>query len=780
MTNPVAVDFLKSLTYKFGLDPKQQIDMNDPMTRLVMAISIATTEQGENIYSYDQYIKGCAESAGIDPAVFDSEVNPTSLGIENNNPSTGTNASSAGGSAGGSSGNTSGYVSPKLPKIVAGGSSLPTTLISQYAATGTAAILATPAFQNVFGGISLNTISFKDGGLVVDTAANAVGNGVAASVTNAQGVITAASAGVPTAFGENVKIPAGTSSQADATLKAQLESQLAADRIDVGLPPTLSDSEWAAAKGIVVSEGGNPAYTLAALANRSIASGEPLDVVAFADKQFTPATSALTGYGDRLVGVDTAGFQKFNTGALSPATGSMEYAVTNLKEPYDKDIVYFNTASLGNINGTNPVVLNGQVYASGSLDADYSKGGAANVAKWDAFLTSKGSTIPTIGTSGDIVQVGSNISGADYQALYKALPYEGAKFTVTDASFVSSDGTGTYREITSNGGLVYYQNIKTGAIYDSADNIVKPPNGVPANFTNETLNDNGTYTYSDPAKPEATYTMSADFKSITNNQTSSGLYSINSDGILVPAGATTATTGGPVVISADAAINNANIDSVTAGVNIRSGAGYGDMYTGTGTFGIGGASMMSENSSGIVVPANTGAPAAWSGGALTAQENIANQVNDQSALYAANSARIDQLTATNATLQAQINQSPDLASTPGVTWNSDLAANNATIANLQRDNSNLQGLIANSTEQYDSMTPYNPPDTMPDNAYSTFNTPASMYNTPLSPATGFSTDTAAVPTPDTGVVNSSNITPGSQAQTNAANAAAGGMGAPGC
>jgi hypothetical protein len=90
------------------------------------------------------------------------------LGIENNNPSTGTNASSAGGSAGGGGGNTSGYVSPKLPKIVAGGSSLPTTLISQYAAVGTAAILENPAFQNVFGGIPLNTISFKDGGLVVE------------------------------------------------------------------------------------------------------------------------------------------------------------------------------------------------------------------------------------------------------------------------------------------------------------------------------------------------------------------------------------------------------------------------------------------------------------------------------------------------------------------------------------------------------------------------------------------------------------------------------------
>lgn len=778
MTNPVAVDFLKSLTYKFGLDPKQQIDMNDPMTRLVMAISIATTEQGENIYSYDQYIKGCAESAGIDPAVFDSEVNPTSLGIENNNPSTGTNASSDGGSAGGSSGNTSGYVSPKLPTIVAGGSSLPTTLISQYAATGTAAILATPAFQNVFGGISLNTISFKDGGLVVDTAANAVGNGVAASVTNAQGVITAASAGVPTALGENVKIPAGTSSQADATLKAQLESQLAADRIDVGLPPTLSDSEWAAAKGIVVSEGGNPAYTLAALANRSIASGEPLDVVAFADKQFTPATSALTGYSDSLVGVDAAGFQRFNTGALSPATGSMEYAVTNLKEPYDKDIVYFNTASLGNINGTNPVVLNGQVYASGSLDADYSKGGAANLAKWDAFLVSKGSTVPVVGASGDVVQVGSNISGADYQALYNALPYEGAKFTVTDASFVSSDGTGTYREITSNGGLVYYQNIKTGAIYDSADNIVKPPNGIPANFTNETLNDNGTYTYSDPAKPEATYTMSADFKSITNNQTSSGLYTMNPEtGVLTPAGA---ATGG-----------SANFDTNAATVNLGYNGGSTTLMhdysaVSTGSFGIGGiTSTSSYNPGGLTVEvlANPGSPATWSStAAQTPWEQTANQITNYNNTYVNNLADINVLTAKNAELQNLYTQSLNATGVPDTSIPDMIAKNNSDIQSLQINNTILENKISDATNNYDinNNAPMNPPDTAPDNAYSSLNTPASMYNTPLSPATGFSTDTTAVPTPDTGVVNSSNITPGSQAQTNAANAAAGGMGAPGC
>jgi hypothetical protein len=580
-------------------------------------------------------------------------------------------------------------------------------------------------------------------------------------------MITSTVARITSAFGENVRIPAGASSQADATLKAQLESQLAADRIDVGLPPTLSDREWAAAKGIVVSEGGNPAYTLAALANRSIASGEPLDVVAFADKQFTPATSALTGYGDRLVGVDVAGFQKFNNGALSPATGSMEYAVTNLKEPYDKDIVYFNTASLGNINGTNPVVLNGQVYASGSLDADYSRGGAANVAKWDTFLTSKGSTIPAIGTSGDIVQVGSNISGADYQALYKALPYEGAKFTVTDASFVSSDGTGTYREITSNGGLTYYQNIKTGAIYNSADDIVKPPNGVPANFTNETLNDNGTYTYSDPNKPGATYTMSADFKSITNNQTASGLYSINSDGILVPAGATVSTTAvasGPTVITAESAINQSILNS-----NVRNNAGFNTV--GTGNFSLNGVESTSvltgsrsDEGGTVVVPPNSGSPAAWSETARTPQDNVWVQVNDQNTLYQNNLTKMEQL-------DTNIANSPDPDLIAG--WQSERSV-------LQQQNTNLEGLIANSTEQYNSMTPYNVPDQLPDNAYAEFNTPASMYNTPLSPATGFSTDTAPVPTPDTGVVNSSNITPGSQAQTNAANAAAGGMGAPGC
>ena len=200
MTNPVATDFLKNLTTKFGLDPTQQIDMNDPITRLVMAITIVTTEQGEDIYSYDQFVKGCSASAGIDPAIFDSEINPTSLGVENNNSATGANSS-------GTSGGSSWYVSPALPKIVAGGSSVQTAIISQYAAQGAAAIVASPVFQNVFGGIPLSTVNIG----------SVFGTNASASITNAQGIITAASAGVPASFGD-VKIPSGTSSQSDATL----------------------------------------------------------------------------------------------------------------------------------------------------------------------------------------------------------------------------------------------------------------------------------------------------------------------------------------------------------------------------------------------------------------------------------------------------------------------------------------------------------------------------------------------------------------------------------
>jgi len=758
MTNPVAVDFLKSLTYKFGLDPKQQIDMNDPMTRLVMAISIATTEQGENIYSYDQYIKGCAESAGIDPAVFDSEVNPTSLGIENNNPSTGTNASSAGGSAGGGGGNTSGYVSPKLPKIVAGGSSLPTTLISQYAAAGTAAIIATPAFQNVFGGIALNTISFKDGGLVVENPVNAVSNSIAASVTNAQGVITSTVAGATAAIGSAINNYTGPTIPINSDAIGQRVAAFTATLESGGLQ--------------------NQSDVYQSMLNRSAqgySGGDLLNVVT-AREQYSPMSAALYG-------TTSGGAGAYSGLGISKAELTQLASQDNWASALQTRFGAGNAASAQTIvndyNAGGTLSQNSASFVGGRTDfrgttvttyAGISRGGGG------------ANTFGNVNASGKVGSItGTSVGATDQTPITNisnlGLPsgetYTRAGYT---AETTTDAGYTTYKDSKGN----EFYRYSDGSVYNSKDQLITTPTGVPATYNQPTLNADGSYTYTDPSTGKS-FTQSADLKTIKDpngDPINSGLYKIDPEtGILTPAGA---TTGGPAVLSSADAINNSNIDSVTAGVNIRSGAGYGDMYTGTGTFGIGGASMMSENSSGIVVPANTGAPAAWSTGALTPQDNIANQVNAQNELYTNNQNQLDSLQNTKSTLEGYIANTSDPSLVPG--WQAQLDTTNSSITNLQGQNATLEGLINNSTNQFDSMTPYNPPNTMPDNAYAEFNTPASMYNTPLSPATtGFSTDTAAnVPTPDTGVVNSSNITPGSQAQTNAANAAAGGMGAPGC
>jgi hypothetical protein len=103
--SPTYKDFLTKAQTVFGLDPNQIIDVNDPMTKLTMAIMLTTLEQGRNNYSYDQFIKGIAKGTGIQPSVLDQEINATSLAVENNSGS-------------------AGFVSPASSGILSGGASV--------------------------------------------------------------------------------------------------------------------------------------------------------------------------------------------------------------------------------------------------------------------------------------------------------------------------------------------------------------------------------------------------------------------------------------------------------------------------------------------------------------------------------------------------------------------------------------------------------------------------------------------------------------------------------
>jgi hypothetical protein len=114
--NPTVTNFIDKVVNDYGLDPKQTIDMNDPLSKLVMAIVITNIEQGRDVYSYDQFIKGSAMSSGVAPDEFATLVNGVSMGFEN--------FAAAGG-----------FVSPAAPDVSQGGSSVPLN-VSSYVQGG--------------------------------------------------------------------------------------------------------------------------------------------------------------------------------------------------------------------------------------------------------------------------------------------------------------------------------------------------------------------------------------------------------------------------------------------------------------------------------------------------------------------------------------------------------------------------------------------------------------------------------------------------------------------
>ena len=184
-TDPKYKDFLTKVVTTFGLDPKQQIDVNDPMTKLTMAIAITSVEQGRSNYSYDQYVKGIAKSIGLDPSVLDKELNPTNLGIENNS-------------------GTSGFVSPSVPTISTGGASVPKVNVSAYiSASGTAGPLPTitlpDSISSAISGVSSAVSGVATSvGNAVRTVTGAVNNAVGGVTETVTGAVASAIGGIPT------------------------------------------------------------------------------------------------------------------------------------------------------------------------------------------------------------------------------------------------------------------------------------------------------------------------------------------------------------------------------------------------------------------------------------------------------------------------------------------------------------------------------------------------------------------------------------------------------
>lgn len=163
--------------------------------------------------------------------------------------------------------------------------------------------------------------------------------------------------------------PPGTplSPEQEAALWSQLETREAQRRAAAGLPREFSENERRAILGILASEGGNSGGNLATMLNRSYSSRAPLNEIVFADRQFTPATSLIQGYRDRMAGIDDAGFNRFSGGYYNPATTNLEAALGNYEGLLNQGVNYFHARQLNGGRGQfGTVVLDsGNLYQAG-------------------------------------------------------------------------------------------------------------------------------------------------------------------------------------------------------------------------------------------------------------------------------------------------------------------------------------------------------------------------------------------------------------------------------
>lgn len=176
-----------------------------------------------------------------------------------------------------------------------------------------------------------------------------------------------------------------TAEQEEAAWK-KLEEQERERRLAAGLPAEFSDEERRALKGIMSAEGGDQAANLATVLNRSYQAGSPVHHVVMANSQFTPATSYLQGYRDRIAGVDEEGFRRFTGAAESSATTSFADAIDRYKTipQYDK-INYFVGRGLNVQFGTLAYTAGNQ-YSVGQGGKFFANGGATNWQKYQEYL----------------------------------------------------------------------------------------------------------------------------------------------------------------------------------------------------------------------------------------------------------------------------------------------------------------------------------------------------------------------------------------------------------
>lgn len=191
---------------------------------------------------------------------------------------------------------------------------------------------------------------------------------------------------IPPSIGRSSPVGSPLSEEREQTAFKSLETKERSRRLAAGLTAAFSEAERNSLKAIMVAEGGDYAANIATVLNRSYQARAPINEIVFASKQFTPATSYLTGYKDQVAGLDEKGFRKFVGAYTNNATTSFQDAVERYQDvPNYDQINYFVGGGLA-VRYGELVYEAGNRYSIGEGGGFFATGGSSNFAKFQEYL----------------------------------------------------------------------------------------------------------------------------------------------------------------------------------------------------------------------------------------------------------------------------------------------------------------------------------------------------------------------------------------------------------
>ena len=465
--DPVVKNLLQKLKSDWGMDPAQTIDINEPLTRLIMTIVLTYSQQNRNLYSYDQFIKGCARSIGVDPDIYDFQVNPTTLGFENN-------------------GYGGGFVSPTNPVISGGGSSVP-----RYTGSGYVDYTSAINFGITGGGSLLGTGGFITSGTSV--VGGFFGGSVGGSVGVSIGSVSSAFSGVG-AVGRGLTPEVQTSLNNFADTWG-INRQAFTGVISVETGGTFNPA--------IVGGASNNYYGVFQLQSQQI----PGLTQQALGQSLTPDQYRQLSIDDQLKVMD----QYYRNAGITPESGFFTGGQTDAAKVMALQLAPGNARRI-DYNDPNAVIS--RTNQASSISA---QPGLVTVGSAQNGVLARGGTIDT--STGAVSNPGELglPSGATYTSLGAARDEYGTYNTYQDAS-----GNEFYRY---TDGSVYQFRGENDYV------LIRPPTGVPENFTVETPTVNGGFIYTAPGTVTSP-TESGNFTNPTQDYYTGSYYIQSADGTI--------------------------------------------------------------------------------------------------------------------------------------------------------------------------------------------------------------------------------------------------------